>query len=77
MTIYDRLIILSEWVCFVIFNREEMTLSAKAQEVARLQGRKSCFCSWIIDTFLWETNHCRKAYAYYRSKCRHRRTYHA
>lgn len=71
MTTYERLILLSEWVCFVVFNRERMTLSAKAQECARLQGRKSCACSRTIDFLFWyDSNHCRKAYAYYRHLCR-------
>lgn len=71
MTIYERLILLSEWVTFIIFNREDMTLSALAQEVARKQKRKSCFYSWCVDTLFWyDPNHCRNAYAYYRSKRR-------
>lgn len=67
MTLYERLILLSEKVNLIIFKRERMTLSAKAQEVARIQGRKSCIYSWIINMVFWyDPNHCQKAYAYYR-----------
>ena len=75
MTTFERLILLSEWFTLKVFHRENMTLSALAQEQARNQGRKSCIYSEVIDTFLWfDKNHCRKAYAYYRSCQRKQKT---
>lgn len=66
MTAFERLILLSEWLTLKLFRRERMTLSALAQEKARNQEGKAY--ATIIDTLLWfDKNHCRKAYAYYRS----------
>jgi len=73
MDLLDRLIFLSEWVCFILFNREEMTLSAKSHEVARLRGHKSCVYSFAIDLLFWfDPHHCRNAYLWYRYKRRNR-----
>lgn len=66
MTIFERLILLSEWLTLKLFHRKHMTLSALAQEKARNKEIK--IYATIIDTILWfDQNHCRKAYAYYRS----------
>lgn len=74
MTVYERLILLSEWITWHLYNRRHMTLSALAYETAHLQGRKTCAASSIIDkTFWFDPNHCRNAYIYYRASRKQRK----
>lgn len=73
MTIYERLICMSEWVTLVIFSRRYMTLSALAHEKAHLQGEKTCAYAMVIDILFWfDPDHCLHSYIYYRA-CRRKR----